>query len=49
LLNRTVLLLAIIPAWVPGSQQDAHNFLLSIFQKFLINSGSQCIYLLWAL
>ena len=35
-----MLLLAIVPAWVPawvpGSQQDAHGFLLSIFQKFLI-------------
>jgi len=30
------MLLAIVPAWVPGSQQDAHKFLLSIFQKFLI-------------
>jgi len=27
---------AILPAWVPGSQQDTHEFLLSTFQKFLI-------------
>jgi len=29
---RTTLLLATVPAWVPGSQQDANEFLLSIYQ-----------------
>jgi len=38
-------LIAVVPAWVPGSQQDAHEILLSIFQILdeEDRGGSQCI------
>jgi len=32
LLNRTITLLLAVPAWVLGNQQDAHDFLIAIFQ-----------------
>ena len=40
-----MILLAVVPAWVPGNQQDAHKFLLSIFQILdeEDRGGSQCI------